>query len=378
VTFWTCAVPSTPTRRSSQEFALFLNTAAEEGLQLPGGRYACARALLSKRLPCLQTFSLGQLCHIVQLAINSRRLLGYNREGWLVAYEQSEGWLKQQCACAQASTGQEVHPVVSWEEARMFLRQLLQPHHQAGSGGITLSNLKRLFRVHFERELSETALGHIRLLDLMKDARLSDICALSVQGNGQTTVQAAESSQLCPAIPPGMWTIPVPMCPMPMLTLVPVPVHTDASAPLELLSPGASPRGSPCGGLSFATESTTEGSLDVAFSMPALTSLPVRDVGALEELVSPGSSPRGSLCGAQSFATESTAEGSPDSISESDEAEAMSSPFHLQCDDEVELWSVSVKNTFVDVTMTDCESASPSSRQRRRSTPALSRTRAVY
>lgn len=278
--------------------------------------------------------------------------------------------MKEQCACAQASTGQEVYPVVSWEEARMYLRYLVESHHQAGSGGITLSNLKRLFRVHFERELSETALGHMRLLDLMKDDRLSDVCTVSVQGNGQTMVQTVESTPSCPAVPPGMWAIPVAMCAMPMLSLVPVPVHTDANVPEVLLSPGVSPLSSPRSAPSFAT--------DAACSMPTLTSLTLRaEVGALEDLASPGSSPRGSFCGAQSFATESTAEGPHDFLSESDEAE-IALPFYLQRVDEAESWAVSVKNTFVDVTMADCESASPSSRQRRRSTPAISRTRVIY
>ena len=75
--------------------------------------------------------------------------------------------------------------MVSWEEARIFLQEWHQSQH-AGSGDITLSNLKRLIRVPFERELSETALGHVRLLDLMRDSRLSDVCRLSVQGNGRT------------------------------------------------------------------------------------------------------------------------------------------------------------------------------------------------
>lgn len=303
-----------------QEFAMYLAD-AEDDLRLPGGRYACARALLSKHLPFFQPYSLGQVCHIVQVAINARRLLGYNREGWLVPYKFSEGWVKEQCACAQASTGQEVHPVVSWEEARIFLQELLQSQH-AGSGGITLSNLKRLFRVHFERELSETALGHVRLLDLMRDSRLSDVCRLSVQGNGQTMVSAVMhfSSYACPVVPPGMWTMPAAVCSVPMLTFLPMPAAGSCSVP--------------------------------------------------EELVSPGSSPRGSLCGARSFATESTAEGSPDSASEGDEAEVLSS---LSPHSDDESWSVMVKNTFVEVSLMDCGEMTPSAKQRRRSTPAAVR-----
>jgi len=187
-----------------QQFAMYLADVEEDELRLPGGRYACARALIAKRLPFLQSYSLAQVCHAVQVAINARRLLGYNREGWLVPYRYSEGWVKEQCACAQASSGQEVHPVVSWEEACIFLQELLHSEH-AGACGITLSNLKRLFRVHFERELSETALGHVRLLDLMRDSRLSDVCRLSVQGNGQTMVTAVVhfSPHGSPVIPSG-------------------------------------------------------------------------------------------------------------------------------------------------------------------------------
>jgi len=311
-----------------EQFATFLDTAEAEELRLPGGRYACARALMARHLPFLQGYSLGEACHAVQVAINGRHLLGYNREGFLVPYKQSEGWVKEQCACAQASTGQEVHPVVSWEEARIFLQDLLQSHH----AGITLSNLKRLFRVHFERELSETALGHVRLLDLMRDSRLSDVCYLSVQGNGQTMVTATMhfSAPGSPVVPPGMWTMPVAMCSVPVLTFFPVPLE---ASDLALVSPGSSPRG------------------------PLLP----------EALVSPGSSPRGSVCGAPSFATESTAEGSPDSASESDDAEAFSS-----CSPQAveKLWSVCVKNTFIDVSPRACGQINASARQRRRSVPA--------
>jgi len=324
-----------------QQFAMYLDDVEEDDLRLPGGRYACARALMAKRLPFLQSYSLGQVCHAVQVAINARRLLGYNREGWLVPYRFSEGWVKEQCACAQASTGQEVHPVVSWEEACIFLQELLHSQH-ASAGGITLSNLKRLFRVHFERELSETALGHVRLLDLMRDSRLSDVCRLSVQGNGQTMVTAAVhfSPHGCPVLPPGMWTIPVTMCSVPMLTFFPVPVEAS-DLPEALVSPGASPRGS---------------------LWP-------------EALVSPGSSPRGSVCGAPSFATESTAEGSPDSASESDEVEAPTSPFCLQ--DDCDSWSVCVKNTFI-VLVEEGLSTSSSARRRHRSTPARSRAQLAH
>lgn len=259
--------------------------------------------------------------------------------------------------------------MVSWEEARELLRQLLHPYQQAG---ITLSNLKRLFRVTFERELSETALGHVRLLDLMKDPRMADVCVLSGHGNGQTIVKgipavAVPALQLpslqlpSPAVPPGMWTMPMQpvrqMQPMqmshvPMMTMIPVcaGMSTPHESSEALLSPGSSPRGSLCGGFSFSTGSTVEAS----------------PVSRSEALMSPGSSPRGSLCGAHSFATESTAEGFLECGSERDEDDAE------ECRPP---WAVNVKNTFIDVTMNELDRvASPSARQRRRSTPAACRS----
>jgi len=346
-----------------QEFACFLDDDGEE-LQMPGGRYACARALLIKRLPLLQEYSLAHVCHIVHLAINCRRLLGYNREGWLVAYMHSEAWIKEQCASAQSSTGQEKLPVVSWEEARTLLRELLHPYQQAG---ITLSNLKRLFRVTFERELSETVLGHVRLLDLMKDPRMAEVCVLSGHGNGQTMVKAIPAVTVpalqlpSPAVPPGMWTMPMQpvqpiqpmqMCHVPMMTMIHVcaGISTPHDSSEALLSPGSSPRGSLCGGFGFSTGSIVE-----AFP-----------VSRSDALMSPGSSPRGSLCGAHSFATESTAEGFLECGSERDEDDAE------ECRPP---WAVNVKNTFIDVTMHELDRvASPSARQRRRSTPAACRS----
>merc|ERR1712146_298758 len=41
----------------------------EVEMVLPGGRYSCAQALLARNLPFLSGRSLGQVCHVVQLAI---------------------------------------------------------------------------------------------------------------------------------------------------------------------------------------------------------------------------------------------------------------------------------------------------------------------
>lgn len=62
-----------------------VSAAAASSVYWRGGRYGCAQQL--KALPVLQGYTLGQVQHIVQLAI-TKKLLGY-KGGTLVAYELS-------------------------------------------------------------------------------------------------------------------------------------------------------------------------------------------------------------------------------------------------------------------------------------------------
>lgn len=328
---------SSPVDPYSEEFwnvfASYLDSLAADEMSLPGGRYACACYLAGKRLPFLHNFSLGKVCQIVQIATSQRRLLGY-KNGRLVPYQYSEGWVKEQFASAQASTGQEAHPVVSWDDARTFMHQLLTLHQQGETGGIVLSSLKHLFRMHFGRELSETALGHARLLDLMHDSRLSDICTLHTQRNSQTLVKATESSapSLSPAVPPGRWAINVPTIAVPVLALI--SASKNPSEPRSV-SPGSSPRSLPSSG---------------------------------DEL---------HACSSGSFTTESTTDGSLDSASSSDIDDFDT----LGCDEFDEsagLWAIGIKNTFINVRVKETERFTAPSKQRRSSLPACISIQAVH
>jgi len=54
--------------------------------------------------------------------------------------------------------------------------------------GVTVSNVKRLFRSYFGLDLSETALGYSRLSDLLQDPRFRDIGVVQARGAGQVVV----------------------------------------------------------------------------------------------------------------------------------------------------------------------------------------------
>jgi len=57
-----------------------------------------------------------------------------------------------------------------------------------GADQVPLSNIKRLFRSLYQMDLSETALGHSKLTELLQDPRFKDICSVQFQDRGYTVV----------------------------------------------------------------------------------------------------------------------------------------------------------------------------------------------
>merc|ERR1719188_2350452 len=167
--------------------AAFFGSYQNRGTRLPGGRYACARALEAARLPFLTGCSLGQVCHIVQLAVSQRQVLGY-LDGHVVPYFQSEAVVKKHSAVLQQpawSLKKDTMAVADFTQARECLRAILADSSDAG---VPLPNVKRLFRSRFQLELSETAFGHCRISDLLQDARFQDICNLQLRGHTYVVV----------------------------------------------------------------------------------------------------------------------------------------------------------------------------------------------
>jgi hypothetical protein len=182
----------------------------DEGVCLPGSRYDCAQLLKKRRLPFFHGCSLGHICHIVQLAISQRKILGY-LDGSMVPYAKSQSAFKDKCAMSaepcmslkkadsaimqMSSTGL---PKATWERARECLEDILcsSPEGPQGVHMVPLSNVKRLFKSKYKIELSETMLGHSKLTELLQDERFADICTVQLQKFGYVVlqVQKAESN----------------------------------------------------------------------------------------------------------------------------------------------------------------------------------------
>jgi len=181
-------------------FEIYLKNLGESNdMVLAGGRYASARALAQCRLPFLEGFSLGQVCHIMQIAISQRKLLGYFN-GAIVPYERSTSMVKWRCAQQQrplveprVSASPDGHipfQVADLATVRLKLREILDSALHRGTDQVALSNIKRLFRALHQLELSETALGHSKLTELLQDPRFSDICTVKLQDRGYVVMPA--------------------------------------------------------------------------------------------------------------------------------------------------------------------------------------------
>jgi len=174
-----------------QEAAAYFASLTDSSMVLPGGRYSCAQVLMQRSLPFLAGRSLGQVCHIVQLAISQKKLLGY-LNGTVVPYARSQSMVKEKHAEFQqpcSGTNRTKSPVASWDVLRQCLQELLS---DVSSGGqqIPLSNMKRLFRSKFHVDLSETALGYAKVSELLQDSRVSDLCEVKLQGHGYVMMPA--------------------------------------------------------------------------------------------------------------------------------------------------------------------------------------------
>jgi hypothetical protein len=162
-------------------------------------------------LSFLGGYTLGQVCHIVQLAMSEKKLLGYY-DGAVVPYGRSQSMMKERCAVQQQPRGDACEEaaalaLATWESARSCLRSILEEaarvaadvNEEAGGtggqpGAVPLSNVKRQFRTQFHLELSETTLGHSKLSSLLQDNRFEDICSVRLDGQGYTVIQVFASS----------------------------------------------------------------------------------------------------------------------------------------------------------------------------------------
>eukprot|EP00928_Gymnodinium_smaydae_P079461 TRINITY_DN63383_c0_g1_i1.p1 TRINITY_DN63383_c0_g1~~TRINITY_DN63383_c0_g1_i1.p1 ORF type:complete len:582 (+),score=102.90 TRINITY_DN63383_c0_g1_i1:97-1746(+) len=161
----------------------------EDEMNLPGGRYVSAQGLMALKLPFLEGYSLGQVCHFVQIAMTQRKLLGY-LNGAIVPYGRSQTAVRERCAEQLSLCRKSKYSIATWDKLHACIAELLK---EDPKGGLPLSNVKRVLRNRFQCDLSETALGHASVSELFKDVRLHDVCCVMLLDNGYYVFPASHS-----------------------------------------------------------------------------------------------------------------------------------------------------------------------------------------
>lgn len=148
-----------------------------------GGRYGMARELMQRNLPFLANHSLGEVCHIVQLAIQHRRLIVYHRKmlkpiQTVLCQLGPDGF-----AAAAAEAALEGEEIKDMDDLCGVLFRMLLTHHQ---NGIRLCRMKQIIKHEFGRKLSEMAFQCTKLIELFTQEPLSSTFVLDTENDGKS------------------------------------------------------------------------------------------------------------------------------------------------------------------------------------------------
>jgi len=175
-----------------EHFERYLQTILQRGnrrfFTFNKGRHGCATELLRRALPFFNGLVLGELCHVVQIALSVRNLLGYTKAKEIVPWSLSDTGKKArnaQVGKPTVSTKDKSQPafIMDWDTLTQVLLVIFSAQDATA---MPLSMLKDKVR-SAGYELSETAFGRTKLADLLKDRRLHEICQVTSAG-GQLTI----------------------------------------------------------------------------------------------------------------------------------------------------------------------------------------------
>lgn len=157
------------------EFAKFL----DGELMFAGGRYGMARELMKRNLLFLAAYSLGEVCHMVQLAIQHRKLIVYHRKMLKpiqsVICPSSPGG----GATAAGAQGEEIKDM---DDLCMVLFRMLIHHPQ----GIRLCRMKQMIKHEYCRTLTEMAFQCTKLIELFNQEPLAATFVLDTENDGKS------------------------------------------------------------------------------------------------------------------------------------------------------------------------------------------------
>jgi len=146
------------------------------------GRYGMAQELEKRNFDLFKGKSLGELCHIVELAIQ-KKLLAYEHNMLLPAkacVSLSNALVGRPTTHSSFGTSDGIEHISDKDELKKCVEELLSIYKE----GFNLSTLKTKIKQNFAKRLSETAFHQIKLLDLVQSPPLNEVCRIEkLKGN---------------------------------------------------------------------------------------------------------------------------------------------------------------------------------------------------
>lgn len=161
-----------------QMWAAFTEFLEDASHTFAGGRYGMARELQRRQLPFLAQYTLGELCHIVQLAIQQRRLIVYHRK-LLKPIQTVLCQISPEGAPLPGPDGEEIREM---DDLCVILLRMLIHHPQ----GLPLCRLKQMIKHKFNRKLSEMAFQCTKLIELFNTPPLNSTFVMDTQNDGKS------------------------------------------------------------------------------------------------------------------------------------------------------------------------------------------------
>lgn len=143
-----------------------------------GGRYGMARELMQRKLNFFSEHSLGEVCHIVQLAIQHRRLIVYHRK----MLKPIQTVLQPQPSPAATPGIPEGDDIKDMDDLCGVLFRMLLHHPQ----GLRLCRLKQMIKHEFTRKLSEMSFQCTKLIELFNMEPLASTFVLDTENDGKS------------------------------------------------------------------------------------------------------------------------------------------------------------------------------------------------
>eukprot|EP00928_Gymnodinium_smaydae_P089207 TRINITY_DN73200_c0_g1_i1.p1 TRINITY_DN73200_c0_g1~~TRINITY_DN73200_c0_g1_i1.p1 ORF type:complete len:457 (-),score=40.10 TRINITY_DN73200_c0_g1_i1:41-1411(-) len=158
------------------------------GHEFAGGRYGMARELHARKLSFLSEFCLGEVCHIVQLAIQVRKLAVYHKK-MLKTLDQAKA------GGGKTGTGRTNSDFKNIESVPELCKIMFRLHIRQGKTPIRLEQLRNMMQREFGVTVSEMDFQCTKLSEVMK---LEPIMSsfVSRNDNGSIRLSLVESSQL--------------------------------------------------------------------------------------------------------------------------------------------------------------------------------------